>query len=120
MSEPQRYRRRPEPPDPDDGVEAMRFDGTAEGAETIRAWLKRRYWQVYSSVVPPPPVEFLVGNAAYLVFMQANGKYAAAVDGDWLVVEGTRGFRPWLSGAYEFEEYYLPEPVNGHVCEVPK
>ena len=114
MTEPMRYRRRPGPPDPDDGVEAMRFDGSAECAETIRVWLERRYRAVspYSSV-PPPAVEYLVGDAAYLIFEQGNGKHAAAVAGEWLVIDGGKGFRPWHVDPCDFDEYYVPAEPEG-------
>jgi len=107
MTEPKHYHRRPDPPDPDDGVEAMRFDGSAECAETIRAWLERRYRAVspYSSI-PPPAVEYLAGKVAYLVVKQANGKHAAVVADEWLVIEG-EGFQPWHVGAIDFDETYV-------------
>lgn len=108
MTTPKQFIRRPDPDDEPEPIEAIRFDGTRECADTIRAWIERRYRAVSPhSSVPAPAVEYLSGNVPYLVFEQGNGRHAAAVAGEWLVLEGERGFRPWLQGAYEFSDYYV-------------
>lgn len=91
-------------------VEAIRYDGTPESAEAIRAWLYARYRAVspYSSV-GAPEVEQFAGRQSYLVLEQANGRLGVAVPGEWIVVEGDVVYRPWVYENHRFEEFYGEE-----------
>lgn len=106
---PKRYVAQEEPPEPKH-AEAIRYDGTPESAEAIRAWLYARYRAVSPySTVGEPEVEQFAGKRQYLVLEQANGRLGVAVPGEWIVIEGERGYRPWIYENHRFEEFYGEE-----------